>query len=123
MFRPLLLAHDVGQARDRSTAVVGGNSRIPPRLLGRPARTSARALRSPRASALAAAVRCCPLTPNGWLMQSLRSVFRVSDADSSMTIVGRSGHCIRRSGDNVAFALHKSGNLGRHVARRLLLTS
>jgi hypothetical protein len=33
-FRPLIIAHDVGRSRDRSTAVVGGNSPIPPRLLG-----------------------------------------------------------------------------------------
>ena len=26
MFRPLIIAHDVGRSRDRSTAVVGGNS-------------------------------------------------------------------------------------------------
>jgi hypothetical protein len=33
-FRPLLLAHDVGRSRDRSTAVIGGNSPLQPRLLG-----------------------------------------------------------------------------------------
>jgi hypothetical protein len=33
-FNPLIIAHDVGRSRDRSTAVVGGNSPIPPRLLG-----------------------------------------------------------------------------------------
>ena len=33
-FRPLIIAHDVGGSRDRSTAVVGGNSPIPPRLVG-----------------------------------------------------------------------------------------
>jgi hypothetical protein len=26
VFRPLIIAHDVGRSRDRSTAVVGGNS-------------------------------------------------------------------------------------------------
>ena len=31
---PLLIAHDVGGSRDRSTAVVGGNSPIAPRRLG-----------------------------------------------------------------------------------------
>ena len=34
LFRPLIIAHDVGRSRDRSTAVVGGNSPVPPRLLG-----------------------------------------------------------------------------------------
>jgi hypothetical protein len=33
-FRPLIIAHDVGRSRDRSTAVVGGNSPFQPRLLG-----------------------------------------------------------------------------------------
>jgi hypothetical protein len=33
-FRPLIIAHDVGHTRDRSTAVIGGNSPIAPRLLG-----------------------------------------------------------------------------------------
>jgi hypothetical protein len=34
MFRPLMIAHDIGRSRDRSTAVVGGNSPLPPRRLG-----------------------------------------------------------------------------------------
>ncbi len=33
-FRPLIIAHDVGRSRDRSTAVIGGNSPCQPRLLG-----------------------------------------------------------------------------------------
>ena len=33
-FRPPIIAHDVGRSRDRSTAVVGGNSPFAPRLLG-----------------------------------------------------------------------------------------
>jgi hypothetical protein len=33
-FRPLMIAHDVGCSRDRSTAVVGGNSPFGRRLLG-----------------------------------------------------------------------------------------
>jgi len=33
-FKPLIIAHDVGRSRDRSTAVVGGNSPFSPRLLG-----------------------------------------------------------------------------------------
>jgi hypothetical protein len=33
-FRPLIIAHDVGRTRDRSTAVIGGNSPFEPRLLG-----------------------------------------------------------------------------------------
>src|SRR5262249_36633879 len=33
-FGPPLIAHDVGRSRDRSTAVVGGNSPFQPRLLG-----------------------------------------------------------------------------------------
>jgi hypothetical protein len=33
-FRPLIIAHDVGRSRDRSTAVVGGNCPVGPRLLG-----------------------------------------------------------------------------------------
>ena len=33
-FSPLLVAHDVGRSRDRSTAVIGGNCPAGPRLLG-----------------------------------------------------------------------------------------
>src|SRR5437588_3266902 len=33
-FDPLIIAHDVGRNRDRSTAVIGGNSPVKPRLLG-----------------------------------------------------------------------------------------
>jgi hypothetical protein len=33
-FNPLIIAHDVGRSRDRSTAVIGGNSPIEPRRLG-----------------------------------------------------------------------------------------
>ena len=33
-FKPLIIAHDVGRSRDRSTAVVGGNSPFSPRRLG-----------------------------------------------------------------------------------------
>jgi hypothetical protein len=33
-FRPLIIAHDVGRSRDRSTAVIGGNGPFEPRLLG-----------------------------------------------------------------------------------------
>ena len=33
-FRPLIIAHDVGHRRDRSTAVVGGLSPFEPRLIG-----------------------------------------------------------------------------------------
>jgi hypothetical protein len=33
-FKPLIIAHDVGRSRDRSTAVVGGNNPYGPRLLG-----------------------------------------------------------------------------------------
>jgi hypothetical protein len=33
-FRPLIIAHDVGRSRDRSTAVIGGNGPFQPRLLG-----------------------------------------------------------------------------------------
>ena len=33
-FRPLIIAHDVGRSRDRSTAVVGGVSPFAPRLTG-----------------------------------------------------------------------------------------
>jgi hypothetical protein len=34
ILRPLIMAHDVGRSRDRSTAVVGGNSPVQPDLLG-----------------------------------------------------------------------------------------
>lgn len=34
VFKPLLIAHDVGRSRDRSTAVVGGNSPYGQRVLG-----------------------------------------------------------------------------------------
>jgi hypothetical protein len=33
-YKPLLIAHDVGHRRDRSTAVIGGNSPYGPQLLG-----------------------------------------------------------------------------------------
>ena len=33
-FTPLIIAHDVGRSRDRSTAVIGGNCPFVPRLLG-----------------------------------------------------------------------------------------
>jgi len=33
-FNPLIIAHDVGRSRDRSTAAVGGNSTFQPRLTG-----------------------------------------------------------------------------------------
>jgi hypothetical protein len=33
-FKPLIIAHDVGRTRDRSTAVIGGNGPFEPRLLG-----------------------------------------------------------------------------------------
>jgi hypothetical protein len=33
-FRPLIIAHDVARSRDRSTAVIGGNCPVGPRLLG-----------------------------------------------------------------------------------------
>jgi hypothetical protein len=55
-FRPLIIAHDVGRSRDRSTAVIGGNSPFQPRLLGiRELEELPQGLYgSPRASALAA---------------------------------------------------------------------
>ena len=34
VFKPLIIAHDVGRSHDRSTAVVGGNSPYGRRLLG-----------------------------------------------------------------------------------------
>jgi hypothetical protein len=34
VFKPLIIAHDVGRSRDRSTAMVGGNSPFGQRLLG-----------------------------------------------------------------------------------------
>jgi hypothetical protein len=33
-FKPLIIAHDVGRSRDRSTAVVGGLGPFEPRLIG-----------------------------------------------------------------------------------------
>jgi hypothetical protein len=33
-FKPLIIAHDVGRSRDRSTAVIGGNGPFEPSLLG-----------------------------------------------------------------------------------------
>jgi hypothetical protein len=55
-FWPLIIAHDVGRSRDRSTAVIGGNSPFQPRLLGiRELEELPTGLYgSPRASALAA---------------------------------------------------------------------
>ena len=55
IFRPLIIAHDVGRSRDRSTAVIGGNSPFQPRLLGiRELEELPQGLYgSPRASALA----------------------------------------------------------------------
>lgn len=54
-FKPLIIAHDVGRSRDRSTAVIGGNSPFEPRLLGiRELEELPQGLYgSPRASALA----------------------------------------------------------------------
>jgi hypothetical protein len=54
-FRPLIIAHDVGRSRDRSTAVIGGNSRFQPRLLGirELEELPQKLYGSPRASALA----------------------------------------------------------------------
>ncbi len=59
MFRPLIIAHDVGRSRDRSTAVVGGNSPAQPRLLGirELEELPPNLYGSPRASALAAVDR------------------------------------------------------------------
>ena len=34
VFKPLIIAHDVGHTRDRSTAVVGGNSPLQSQLIG-----------------------------------------------------------------------------------------
>ena len=58
-FRPLIIAHDVGRSRDRSTAVVGGNSPLQPRLLGiaELEELPQGLYGSPRASALAAVDR------------------------------------------------------------------
>jgi hypothetical protein len=58
-FRPLIIAHDVGRSRDRSTAVVGGNSPFQPTLLGiKELEELPQGLYgSPRASALAAVDR------------------------------------------------------------------
>jgi hypothetical protein len=33
-FKPTIVAHDVGRSRDRSTAVIGGNSPVTPQLIG-----------------------------------------------------------------------------------------
>jgi hypothetical protein len=55
-FRPTIIAHDVGRSRDRSTAVIGGNSPFQPRLLGigEFVELPQGLYGSPRASALAA---------------------------------------------------------------------
>jgi hypothetical protein len=55
-FSPLIIAHDVGRSRDRSTAVVGGNCPVAPRLLGiqELEELPEGLFGSPRASALAA---------------------------------------------------------------------
>jgi hypothetical protein len=55
-FKPLIMAHDVGSRRDRSTAVIGGNSPLPPRLLGilQSEELPQGLYGSPRANALAA---------------------------------------------------------------------
>ena len=54
-FNPLIIAHDVGRSRDRSTAVIGGNSPFQPRLLGirELEELPQKLYGSPRASALA----------------------------------------------------------------------
>jgi hypothetical protein len=58
-FSPLIIAHDVGHTRDRSTAVVGGNCPVAPRLLGirELEELPQRLYGSERASALAAVDR------------------------------------------------------------------
>jgi hypothetical protein len=55
-FKPLIMTHDVGSRRDRSTAVIGGNSPLPPRLLGilQSEELPQGLYGSPRANALAA---------------------------------------------------------------------
>ncbi len=59
IFKPLIIAHDVGRSRDRSTAVVGGNSPCGRRLLGigEAKELSQGLFGSARASALAAVDR------------------------------------------------------------------
>ena len=54
-FNPLIIAHDVGRSRDRSTAVIGGNCPVGPRLLGikELEELPQKLYGSPRASALA----------------------------------------------------------------------
>src|SRR5947209_9872403 len=58
-FRPIIIAHDVGRSRDRSTAVVGGNSPYGRRLLGigEAEELPQNQFGTARASALAAVVR------------------------------------------------------------------
>ena len=60
-FKPLIMAHDVGSRRDRSTAVIGGNSPLPPRFLGilHSEELPQGLYGSPRANALAAIDRRC----------------------------------------------------------------
>ena len=55
-FKPLIIAHDVGRSRDRTTAVIGGNCPMGPRLLGirELEELPQKLYGSPRASALAA---------------------------------------------------------------------
>ena len=56
VFKPLIIAHDVGRSRDRSTAVVGGNSSVRAtvaRNSARPKNCRKTCLDSARASALA----------------------------------------------------------------------
>jgi hypothetical protein len=55
-YKPLIIAHDVGRSRDRSTAVVGGNSPFGQRLLGieEALELPTKLFASARASALAA---------------------------------------------------------------------
>jgi hypothetical protein len=54
-YRSIIIAHDVGRSRDRSTAVIGGNSPFQPRLLGirELEELPQKLYGSPRASALA----------------------------------------------------------------------
>ena len=58
-YKPLIIAHDVGRSRDRSTAVVGGNCPIGPQLLGMEEFTELppKLFGSARANALAATDR------------------------------------------------------------------
>ena len=102
-FRPLIIAHDVGRSRDRSTAVIGGNGPFEPRLLGiRELHELPQGLYgSARASALAAIDR--QYNSNALIVADLSNDATYAEVLFEMFGVRVIGLQITRFGDGMAF--------------------